>query len=1186
MNETEGLELAERCLGHPLTQLQKAIFIGSWRKKTYRQIAMEQGYSEKHLKDMGQELWMRLSNATGERISKPKLNRCVENLSQKNATESSAKFRDWGAAPEVSFFVGRTRELETLKNWILKDHCRLVSILGMRGVGKTRLSLKLGKGGIGKTDLSLKLARGLQHDFDIIIWRSLLNKPRFEDFFSKVMKDLSERVDAVPPSHLDDPLDRLIFYLTSKKCLLVLDNFESLLKAQTHRGEYIDGYEGYGIFLQRMGETFHHSCLLITSREKPYEISILENPSGPVRSLFLEGLNVINCRKIFAQVGRFEATDQDWQFITQYYNGNPLAIELAAKHIKDIFNQNITHFLKSQTPLFNDLHDLLAWHFERLSPLELELAYWMTLSREPLSVEQLQQAVLSPSAKKAVSSTLQSLNRRLPLEKSAHTFTLQPVLIEFLTEEFIKTAIAECESGQFERLNQFFILKALANDEVRGAQLRLIVQPMIQELLVALGNLQAIESWAQPILERLRNPGPLKNGYLTGNLVNLLIQANICIDNYDLSNLIINQGFFQDASLFGVNFSDSEVKNSNFMQYFGDIFAGSFSPDGQHLAISDSNGRISLIHINSNQHKLSFSANEIGTWETALAFSPDGRFFVSGGYENQVKLWDAETGQLLHCFMGHTAWIWCVAFSHNGRLVASAGEDQTILIWDIQSKQLIARLEDHQNSVRSIAFSPDDRLLASGSHDQTARVWDLASGRCLSVFDHPHWVLSVFFRLNANQLFTAAEMRVWIWDLQSEQNVSTLTDHHHYLLACDQSPDGRFVASSSLGGEIKIWDVERQSCLRTLVGHSDWIFSIGFSPNSQQLFSCGYDKTLKIWNIKTGDCLNTIRGYCNWVYSVAHNPKEETIASGHQDGKIRIWDIKTGGNRGVYSGNKAIHAIDFHPAGDRFVSGSHDGLIQVWSKATGQCLSTTPVSPASGGIWAVKFSPEGQFIASGSQDGVVRLWDSEASTVLISMLGHSNWIWSLAFSADGKKLVSTCNDHTAKIWNIETGECIQSFEAGSNQFTAATYSPITDLLAIAGQNATILLWDSDSQQVIETLRLHRGPVFAIAFSPDGKTLASAGTDKSILLWDVNTHSVVDSCEGHTEAIRSLAFSPDGQRLISGSQDGTVKIWEVASASLTHSVRPPRPYEAMNIKGVEGLTSVQLNMLKFLGAVEG
>lgn len=143
-------------------------------------------------------------------------------------TRHSAPQTDWGEATDVSLFYGRTQELETLTQWIVGDRCRVITLLGMGGIGKTSLSVKLAQQVSGiRYQVSGDEANLTPHtpqptDFDFIIWRSLRNSPPLETLLTELVSFLSNQQDT------ESSLNRLLHWLRQSRCLIVLDNIEPI----------------------------------------------------------------------------------------------------------------------------------------------------------------------------------------------------------------------------------------------------------------------------------------------------------------------------------------------------------------------------------------------------------------------------------------------------------------------------------------------------------------------------------------------------------------------------------------------------------------------------------------------------------------------------------------------------------------------------------------------------------------------------------------------------------------------------------------------------------------------------------------------------------------------------------------------------------------------------------------------
>ncbi|MBD1898136.1 NB-ARC domain-containing protein [Coleofasciculus sp. FACHB-129] len=350
---------------------------------------------------------------------------CLAKTDQKstNLLLSNNKNQEWEEAIDTSIFYGREEELATLKQWIVKDHCRIVTILGM--------------GGIGKTALSIRSAELIKDKFDYVIWRSLHHAPPIQDILATVLKFLSNNSETNLPDTVNARISRLIDCLRSSRCLLVLDNAEAILQSGDRAGCYRQGYEGYGELFRRVGETLHQSCLVLTSREKPRELVSLEGNKLPVRSLQLGGLKLQQGREIFKTKGDFFGSEDEWIALIDFYAGNPQILKIVATTILTLFQGNISQFLEQGNLVFGDICALLDQQFNRLSDLEKKVMYWLAIKQGSISLTELR-GDLPPISQSELLETLESLLKRSLIENNSARFTQKPLITEYMTKRLIK----------------------------------------------------------------------------------------------------------------------------------------------------------------------------------------------------------------------------------------------------------------------------------------------------------------------------------------------------------------------------------------------------------------------------------------------------------------------------------------------------------------------------------------------------------------------------------------------------------------------------------------------------------------------------------------------------------------------------------------------------------------------------
>jgi WD40 repeat protein/transcriptional regulator with XRE-family HTH domain len=1093
------------------------------------------------------------------------------------AEPAASRRVDWVGALDVSHFAGREVEVAELSQWILEERCRLIALLGM--------------GGIGKSILASYLGQRLAPQFEAVLWRSLRDAPSCEELVADCLTFFSDTPPASFPASLEQRINQLVALLQASRCLLMLDNLESLLVSGDPEGNYLPGYEGYRRLIERLAEAAHQSCVLLTSREKPREMEPLEGARSPVRSLRLVGMDEQTARVLLSDkvlVG----TPVAWQRLVAGYAGNPLALKIAAQGVSDLFAGDIDRFLQEDELVFNGVRPVLRQQVGRLTPLEQLLLTWLAVLREWTPLDTLAQ-VLHPQVPRAqLLEALEALRRRSLLERGQQAnFSLQSVVMEFLTNTLCESLVEEIVLGHPQQLRRVALEQAQAKDYVRQTQVRLLIHPLMEQLRAELGEDRLVEEHLLHLLSLFRTEDAAAQGYGPANVISLLKDLRGHLRGLDLSGLAIRGAYLQGVEMQDATLSGDVMRECVLTQAFDAISAVAISRGGRYWAAISRQGEVRVWR---EEGKLLHRAWQAHTDMTlALALSPDERVLASGSYDGIVKLWEVESGALLWSGW-HTQGIMRLAFSPNGRLLASGGVDATARLWEAS---LGTPLEDlpHPSTVTSLAWSPDGRLLASSDFAGTIRLWAIPpGGRAVCVqtlHGHRMWVRGLAFAPDGSVLVSASwDGTLKRWELASGSCLETLVGHTERVHCLAWSSDGGTLASGGWDTTIRLWDGKRGSLRAVLQGHSDIVESLAFTPESGHLLSGSDDGTLRLWEVERAQCVRVIQGSVASLTDLDWSPDGRQLVSGGTDTLVTIWGVAGGRPARVLRGHRwRVNSVGWSPDGSRLVSSGSDSAIRLWDPTHGSCLQILRDPDNRDTLfYGVAFSPDGKLLASGTFQRGALVWDLSTRSLRWANRALGTWLRRLAWSPDGTRLAGGGVDGSVSLWDATDGTLLLQLAGHQGTVMSVTWSPNGRHLASGGsgrEGGELFVWDADNGKALLAFEGHPGVVSALSWIPGGEVVVSGGSDDRLRWWDLQSRKCVRVQEAHQGTVQALKVSPDGSKLASCGDDGAIRLWDVESGELLQMLRRDRLYERLNITGVRGLTEAQKASLHALGAFE-
>jgi WD40 repeat protein len=598
------------------------------------------------------------------------------------------------------------------------------------------------------------------------------------------------------------------------------------------------------------------------------------------------------------------------------------------------------------------------------------------------------------------------------------------------------------------------------------------------------------------------------------------------------------------------------------------ILALAISEDGRRMLTGSGDGVGRIWDLNSGRlvHRLEGHKKPI----VAVAFAPDGRQAVTASEDGTLRLWDVPDARELHLFRGQTAR--AVVFMPDGKRVISAGTDGMWRTWDTVLGGALQRVPAHTGVVRCLALSSDGKRLATGGDDGTMRVWDTATAtKQFDVYKHPGGVRQLAFAADHRHLLSAgADSVVRLWDIDSAWEDRRWDNLPNCVGLAFVAGGKRAVVT--LRDNVRLFDVKSGEELGVVKGPRQGGVAAVVTPGEQWVMIASDDRFLHRRPLpKPGDAtvakvespltkkkplpggeIVRLEGHEREVRSVALLPDGKRAISAGADPWIAIWDLETGKEHRLEGHTQTVVGLSVSTDGRRALSGSLDGNLILWDLEQGRALETIAVEDA---IQAVALAPDGKRLAAATVKGVLHAWHDDGKECW-NITEPKRPPSSVAFSADGRDLVAVHLGGVIMVRSAEFGKTTSEVPLRNPFMVRARFvgsSRRIINLSRAGVKP-LAIWDGERNVSIDS---KMAAPLSLGLSADGRRAIVGDARGNAHAFDLITRELIATFPAHAQSDANL--SADGRYAITAGSDRILRVWDMKALPGTSDLKPdPKP----------------------------